>query len=119
MTRAPQQDKPERERPAREEPGPAGEPGEPVLHGQPVLDRLIALLDLEKIEENIFRGVSPAHSPVRVGAGAGLWASQGSRFEQWDAHMSARARVPMRVQVRVRVWVPIRVWVWARGRVRA
>ena len=37
--------------------------------GQPVLDRLIALLDLEKIEENIFRGVSPAHSPVRVFGG--------------------------------------------------
>ena len=35
----------------------------------PVLDRLIALLDLEKIEENIFRGVSPAHSPVRVFGG--------------------------------------------------
>ncbi|KFU76116.1 acyl-CoA thioesterase-2 [Amycolatopsis lurida] len=37
--------------------------------GQPVLDRLVALLDLEKIEENIFRGVSPAHSPVRVFGG--------------------------------------------------
>src|SRR3954453_22766060 len=37
--------------------------------GQAVLDRLIALLDLEKIEENIFRGVSPAHSPVRVFGG--------------------------------------------------
>ncbi|GAB3501703.1 acyl-CoA thioesterase II [Amycolatopsis cihanbeyliensis] len=37
--------------------------------GQPVLDRLIGLLDLEKIEENIFRGVSPAHSPVRVFGG--------------------------------------------------
>src|SRR3954452_24501652 len=36
---------------------------------QPVLDRLIALLDLEQIEENIFRGVSPAHSPVRVFGG--------------------------------------------------
>ncbi|SDZ06514.1 acyl-CoA thioesterase-2 [Amycolatopsis xylanica] len=37
--------------------------------GQPVLDRLVALLDLEKIEENIFRGVSPRHSPVRVFGG--------------------------------------------------
>jgi acyl-CoA thioesterase-2 len=37
--------------------------------GQQVLDRLVALLDLEKIEENIFRGVSPAHSPVRVFGG--------------------------------------------------
>ncbi|WP_243793448.1 acyl-CoA thioesterase II [Saccharopolyspora gloriosae] len=40
-----------------------------VPHGQPVLDRLIALLDLERIEENIFRGVSPAESPVRVFGG--------------------------------------------------
>nr|WP_223199076.1 acyl-CoA thioesterase II [Solihabitans fulvus] len=37
--------------------------------GQPVLDRLVALLDLERIEENIFRGVSPAESPVRVFGG--------------------------------------------------
>src|SRR5438270_11493171 len=37
--------------------------------GQPVLDRLIALLDLERIEENIFRGVSPTESPVRVFGG--------------------------------------------------
>jgi acyl-CoA thioesterase-2 len=40
-----------------------------VPHGQPVLDRLIALLDLERIEENIFRGVSPADSTVRVFGG--------------------------------------------------
>ncbi len=40
-----------------------------VLGGQAVLDRLVALLDLEKIEENIFRGVSPPHSPVRVFGG--------------------------------------------------
>jgi acyl-CoA thioesterase II len=39
------------------------------LHGQPVLDRLVALLDLERIEENIFRGVSPANQPVRVFGG--------------------------------------------------
>ncbi|GAA5156965.1 MULTISPECIES: acyl-CoA thioesterase II [Amycolatopsis] len=39
------------------------------LGGQAVLDQLIDLLDLEKIEENIFRGVSPAHSPVRVFGG--------------------------------------------------
>lgn len=37
--------------------------------GQPVLDKLVALLDLEQIEENFFRGVSPAHSPVRVFGG--------------------------------------------------
>ena len=40
-----------------------------VPHGQPVLDRLVALLDLERIEENIVRGVSPAESPVRVFGG--------------------------------------------------
>ena len=40
-----------------------------VPHGQPVLDRLIGLLDLEPIEEDIFRGVSPAESPVRVFGG--------------------------------------------------
>lgn len=37
--------------------------------GQPVLNRLVGLLDLEQIEENIFRGVSPAQSPVRVFGG--------------------------------------------------
>jgi acyl-CoA thioesterase-2 len=40
-----------------------------MVRGQPVLDRLVALLDLERIEENIFRGVSPAHSTVRVFGG--------------------------------------------------
>jgi acyl-CoA thioesterase II len=40
-----------------------------ALTGQPVLDRLVALLDLERIEENIFRGVSPANQPVRVFGG--------------------------------------------------
>jgi acyl-CoA thioesterase-2 len=43
--------------------------GTQALRGQPVLDRLVALLDLERIEENIFRGVSPAQSPVRVFGG--------------------------------------------------
>lgn len=43
--------------------------GTEVARGQPVLDRLVALLDLERIEENIFRGVSPAQSPVRVFGG--------------------------------------------------
>jgi acyl-CoA thioesterase II len=38
-------------------------------HGQLVLDRLVALLDLERIEDDIFRGVSPAESPVRVFGG--------------------------------------------------
>jgi acyl-CoA thioesterase II len=40
-----------------------------IPNGQPVLDRLVALLDLERIEENIFRGVSPADSSVRVFGG--------------------------------------------------
>lgn len=40
-----------------------------AAHGQPVLDQLVALLDLERIEENIFRGVSPTLSPVRVFGG--------------------------------------------------
>ncbi|MGH3917422.1 MAG: acyl-CoA thioesterase II [Pseudonocardiaceae bacterium] len=40
-----------------------------ALHGQPVVDQLIALLDLERIEKNIFRGVSPPESPVRVFGG--------------------------------------------------
>lgn len=43
--------------------------GTQALRGQLVLDRLVALLDLERIEENIFRGVSPAHQPVRVFGG--------------------------------------------------
>lgn len=40
-----------------------------VAAGQPVLDKLIELLDLEQIELNIFRGVSPENSPVRVFGG--------------------------------------------------
>lgn len=40
-----------------------------VPQGQLVLDRLLALFDLERIEENIFRGVSPAESPLRVFGG--------------------------------------------------
>jgi acyl-CoA thioesterase II len=40
-----------------------------VPHGQPVLDRLVRLLDLERIEENIFRGSSPKSSPIRVFGG--------------------------------------------------
>jgi acyl-CoA thioesterase II len=37
--------------------------------GQPVLDRLVRLLDLERIEENIFRGVSPRTALMRVFGG--------------------------------------------------
>ncbi|MGH3439655.1 MAG: acyl-CoA thioesterase [Sciscionella sp.] len=40
-----------------------------VPHGQPILDRLVDLLDLERIEENIFRGVSPPDRPLRVFGG--------------------------------------------------
>src|SRR5690625_1233453 len=39
------------------------------LGGQHVLDRLVGLLDLERIEQNIYRGVSPPHSPTRVFGG--------------------------------------------------
>jgi acyl-CoA thioesterase-2 len=34
-----------------------------------VVDRLVALLDLERIENDIFRGVSPSDSPARVFGG--------------------------------------------------
>src|SRR3989440_8267396 len=37
--------------------------------GQPVLDRLVRLLDLEKIEENSYRGLSPRSATVRVFGG--------------------------------------------------
>jgi len=36
---------------------------------QPVLDDLVTLLDLERIEDNIYRGVSPATSSTRVFGG--------------------------------------------------
>jgi acyl-CoA thioesterase-2 len=39
------------------------------LHGQQVVDELVALLDLEPIEVNIFRGVSPEVSLQRVFGG--------------------------------------------------
>lgn len=60
------------------------------LGGQPVLDRLVGLLDLEQIEENIFRGVSPAQSPVRVFggqvAGQALVAAGRTVPEERDVH---------------------------------
>jgi acyl-CoA thioesterase II len=37
--------------------------------GQAVLDELVALLDLEQLEVNLFRGVSPPQSPTRVFGG--------------------------------------------------
>jgi len=40
-----------------------------VPTGQVALDGLVALLDLERLEVNLFRGVSPPHSPTRVFGG--------------------------------------------------
>jgi acyl-CoA thioesterase-2 len=40
-----------------------------VPRGQAVLDGLVALLDLEQLEVNLFRGVSPPSSPTRVFGG--------------------------------------------------
>ena len=40
-----------------------------VLTGQLALDGLVALLDLEQLELNLVRGVSPPHSPTRVFGG--------------------------------------------------
>lgn len=40
-----------------------------VARGQAVLDGLVKLLDLEQLEVNLFRGVSPPHSPTRVFGG--------------------------------------------------
>ncbi len=37
--------------------------------GQQALDGLVRLLDLEQLEVNLFRGVSPPHSPTRVFGG--------------------------------------------------
>ena len=39
------------------------------MTGQAALDELVALLDLEQLELNLFRGVSPPHSPTRVFGG--------------------------------------------------
>ena len=48
-----------------------GTPGEAdgVVTGQVALDELVALLDLEQLELNLFRGISPPHSPTRVFGG--------------------------------------------------
>ena len=40
-----------------------------IPRGQAVLDALVGLLDLERLEDDLFRGVSPAASPVRVFGG--------------------------------------------------
>jgi acyl-CoA thioesterase II len=47
----------------------AGVPEAPVLTGREALDDLVAHLDLERLEVNLFRGVSPPHSPTRVFGG--------------------------------------------------
>ena len=44
-------------------------PRDTVPTGQVALDGLVALLDLERLELNLFRGVSPPHSPTRVFGG--------------------------------------------------
>ena len=50
---------------SRPSPVPGVEPPE-VEKSQPALDELVALLDLEQLEVNLFRGVSPPHSSTRV-----------------------------------------------------
>ena len=40
-----------------------------VPRGQAVVDGLVTLLDLERLEDNLYRGVSPAMSPIRVFGG--------------------------------------------------
>lgn len=40
-----------------------------VPRGQAVLDALVGVLDLERLEDNLFRGTSPEVSPVRVFGG--------------------------------------------------
>jgi acyl-CoA thioesterase-2 len=40
-----------------------------ALRGQVVLDELVRLLDLEQLEVNLFRGMSPPQSPTRVFGG--------------------------------------------------
>ena len=40
-----------------------------MVTGQAALDELVGLLDLEQLERNLFRGVSPPHSPTRVFGG--------------------------------------------------
>lgn len=40
-----------------------------VPRGQQALDKLVELLDVEQLEVNLFRGVSPPHSPPRVFGG--------------------------------------------------
>src|SRR5664279_5264755 len=40
-----------------------------VPRGQPVVDALVRLLDLERLEDDLYRGLSPEVSPTRVFGG--------------------------------------------------
>jgi acyl-CoA thioesterase-2 len=61
----------------------------PLLTGQGVVDGLVALLDLERIEENIFRGLSPAVALQRVFGGqvAGQALVAATRTVDTDRHV--------------------------------
>lgn len=48
---------------------PGAPSAQPQREGQDALDGLVRLLDLEQLEVNLFRGVSPPHSPPRVFGG--------------------------------------------------
>ena len=65
-TAQPETAQPETAQPATAQPATAAD-GQP--HGQVVLDGLVKLLDLEQLEVNLFRGVSPPQSPPRVFGG--------------------------------------------------
>jgi acyl-CoA thioesterase II len=61
----------------------------PLLTGQVVVDGLVVLLDLERIEENIFRGLSPSVSLQRVFGGqvAGQALVAATRTVATDRHV--------------------------------
>lgn len=61
----------------------------PLLTGQAVVDGLAALLDLERVEENIFRGLSPSVSLQRVFGGqvAGQALVAATRTVATDRHV--------------------------------
>lgn len=65
----------------------AAEPGQ---EGQLAVDMLVKLLDLEKLEENLFRGLSPAVTHQRVFggqvAGQALVAAGRTLEDQWQVH---------------------------------
>lgn len=63
---------------------------EPGQEGQLAVDMLIKLLDLEKIEENLYRGLSPAVTQQRVFggqvAGQALVAAGRTLASEWEVH---------------------------------